>query len=75
MTPQPHSLHTLAALPDDADSTGWGCACGHTGTAPDADAAIAGHAQHVADATYLVRALDECMRPGWFANNYEGTTS
>lgn len=70
MTPQPHNLHRLAEL--DLGGHVWACACRATGTAPTADAAVAAYRRHVADATYLVRALDECMRPGWFANNYEG---
>lgn len=57
MASRMHNLHELAQLPDAAGSTGWGCRCGHTGTAPTADLAVEGHAVHVDEATRTLRAI------------------
>lgn len=55
---QPHNLHRLAVA---VDGTEWRCRCGHRGTEPTAELAVAAYECHVNDATYLVRTLAEVV--------------
>lgn len=62
MAALPHTLCTLQQLPTEPASTGWGCSCGVTGTAPDGTAAVEAQQAHRADALYLVTALTQTLR-------------